>query len=87
MSTALSKSSKAILGRALDYTDADLQRIMSPAHFVNVRTTHGGPAPSETSRAIAESKRLLQADRGKWKTRRDHLARAEALLTARAQAL
>ena len=87
LATALSKSSKAILGRALDYSDADLQRIMSPAHFVNVRTTHGGPAPSETSRAIAESKRLLQADRGEWKTRRDHLERAEALLTSRARAL
>jgi argininosuccinate lyase len=87
LSTALSKASKAILGRALEYSDADLQRIMSPAHFVNVRTTHGGPAPSETSRAIAESKRLLQADRDRWKTCRAHVEDAEALLTARAQAL
>ena len=87
LSSALSKASKAILGRSLDYTDADLQRIMSPAHFVNVRTTHGGPAPAETSRAIAESKRLLQADRDAWKTRRDRLERAEAQLAARARAL
>jgi argininosuccinate lyase len=87
LSTALSKASKAILGRAIDYSEADLQRIMSPAHFVNVRTTHGGPAPSETSRAIAESKRLLQAARAEWQTRREHLEHAEALLTARAQAL
>ena len=35
---------------------------MSPRHFVEVRTTHGGPAPSETGRAIAESKR--RAGRG-----------------------
>lgn len=87
LSTALSKASKAILGHSLDYSDADLQRIMSPAHFVNVRTTHGGPAPSETGRAIAESKRLLQAARGEWQTRREHLERAETLLTTRAQAL
>ena len=73
LSSALAKASKAILGRSLDYSDADLQRIMSPAHFVNVRTTHGGPAPSETGRAIAESTRLLQADRDAWKTRRERL--------------
>jgi argininosuccinate lyase len=87
LSTALSKASKAILGRSLEYSEADLHRIMSPAHFVSVRTTHGGPAPSETSRAIAESRRLWQAARGEWQTRREHLERAEALLTARAQAL
>jgi argininosuccinate lyase len=87
LSAALSKASKAILGRALDYSEADLHRIMSPSHFVNVRTTHGGPAPSETGRAIAESKRLLQADRERWKTRRSQLADAEAKLTAAVAAL
>ena len=87
LSSALSKASQAILGRSLEYTEADLQRIMSPAHFVNVRTTHGGPAPSETGRAIAESKRRLQADRDEWKTRRERLARAEAQLAAKAKAL
>src|SRR5690349_24707334 len=46
LSSALSKASAATLGRALDYAEADLQRIMSPAHFVDVRTTFGGPAPS-----------------------------------------
>lgn len=87
LSSALAKASKAILGRSLDYSEADLQRIMSPAHFVNVRTTHGGPAPPETGRAIAESERLLQADRDAWKSRRERLERAETLLTARAKAL
>ena len=49
---ALSKASTAILGRALDYTEAELAAIMSPQHFVEVRTTYGGPAPSETARAL-----------------------------------
>ena len=39
LSGALAKASTAILGRALEYTEADLQRIMSPQHFVEVRTT------------------------------------------------
>lgn len=87
LSAALSKASSAILGRALDYSEADLQRIMSPGHFVEVRTTLGGPAPSETTRALNESKKLLQNDRDSWKSRRDRLAKAEAGLGTRAKAL
>ena len=78
---------ETILGRSLDYSEADLQRIMSPAHFVEVRKTHGGPAPSEAARAIGESKRLLDRDREAWRSRRSHLERAEAQLTALAQSL
>jgi argininosuccinate lyase len=87
LSVALSTASTAVLGRALDYSEEQLQTIMSPAHFVTVRTTHGGPAPSETGRAIAVSVRLLQSDREAWKARRAHLARAEAALTSLAAAL
>ena len=87
LSTALSTASTAILGRSLDYSEADLQRIMSPAHFVDVRTTFGGPAPSETTRAIDASKKLLQNDRNSWQDRRDHLASSEATLAAGAKTL
>ncbi|MDO8679519.1 MAG: argininosuccinate lyase, partial [Acidobacteriota bacterium] len=80
-------ASQAILGRPIVYSEPDLQRILSPAHFVSVRTTWGGPAPSETTRAIAESRRLLGADRNAWKARRDHLGRAEAALEARVKQL
>ena len=31
----------------LDYTDAQIAEILSPRHFVDVRRTHGGPAPAE----------------------------------------
>ena len=87
LSGALSKASSAILGKPLDYPEPDLQRIMSAPHFVNVRTTHGGPAPSETGRALAESTRVLAADRDGWRARRENLARAEARLQERVQAL
>jgi argininosuccinate lyase len=87
LSGALERASAAILGRPLYYTEDDLQRILSPAHFVNVRTTHGGPAPQETARAIDESRRVLAADRDAWRARRDHLARAEAALAARVKEL
>jgi argininosuccinate lyase len=87
LSEALATASSAILGRALVYSEDDLQRILSPRHFVEVRTTHGGPAPSETSRAITESARLLQRDRERWRSQRARLDQAQAELTARAGAL
>ena len=87
LSGALSKASGAILGKPLVYPEADLRRIMSAPHFVSVRTTHGGPAPSETGRALAESGRVLAADRDGWRARRENLARAEARLKERVQAL
>jgi argininosuccinate lyase len=87
LAVALAKASKAILGQALDYTEADLQRTMSPKHFVAVRKTHGGPAPVETSRALAESAKLMQRDRHAWSARRARLNQAETALATRARAL
>ena len=66
LSGALSKASAAILGKPLEYSEADLQTILSPSHFVNVRTTHGGPSPKETTRAIGESRQKLYDDRESW---------------------
>src|SRR5918993_425115 len=45
LSEALAKASRAILGRTLDYTEEELETVMSPRHFVEVRTTYGGAAP------------------------------------------
>ena len=56
LSEALSKASQALLDRTLTYTEEQLETIMSPRHFVEVRTTYGGPAPSETLRAIEVSR-------------------------------
>jgi argininosuccinate lyase len=87
LSAALASASRAILGDAIEYAEADLQTILSPAHFVGVRTTHGGPAPSETGRAIVASRRQLLADREEWKARRAAIDDAEAALSERVKAL
>jgi argininosuccinate lyase len=87
LADALSKSSNAILGRALEYSEADLQTILSPAHFVKVRTTHGGPAPAETGRALSASARALESDRQAWQSRRERQAAAEEQLKAGVRAL
>ena len=60
---------------------ADVERVLE------VRKTYGGPAPSETSRAISESARLFQRDRDMWMSLRRQLDHAEAALAARAKGL
>ena len=87
LSTTLSKASSAILGKPLEYSEKDLEQIMSPAHFVQVRGTHGGPSPKETSRAIAESRQKLHDDRESWQARRDRLRDAEARLAGQVKKL
>jgi len=87
LSVALAKASEAILGRTISYTEEALQTIMSPRHFVDVRTTWGGPAPGETLRALTLSAEALARDRAAWQARRDHLTAAERLLRDRVDAL
>jgi argininosuccinate lyase len=75
------------LGRRLPYSDADLQRILSPAYFVSVRTTLGGPAPEETARALDASQAALDRDHAWLTERRAALSSAEDRLRERASAL
>ena len=53
---------ESILGRSIAFTDDALAEVLSPEHFVRVRTTPGGPAPEESTRAIARSRASLLAD-------------------------
>jgi argininosuccinate lyase len=87
LSGALAKASRAILGRALDYSEERLETIMSPRHFVEVRTTYGGPAPSETARALSVTRANLTRDKAAWQQRREHVATAERTLRERVAAL
>jgi argininosuccinate lyase len=84
---ALADVSAGILGSPLQYADTEIESIISPKHFVEVRRTVGGPAPSETSRAIDEARRTLDTDR-RWLTAiRDVLSAADARLRERSRAL
>jgi argininosuccinate lyase len=81
LSLALRDASKDVTGQEIVYSESALAEILSPRHFVEVRKTHGGPAPSETLRAIGESEKLLRADQEWLKDVRARLARAERQLT------
>jgi argininosuccinate lyase len=87
LSQLLETASCEILGHAVQYTEAQLAEILSPAHFVGVRRTTGGPAPAETARALAASRSRLQQDEARAATLRDALAAAESRLNARSRAL
>jgi argininosuccinate lyase len=80
LSAALRDVSKEVTGTEIVYGEAALAEILSPHHFVSVRTTHGGPAPSETLRAIGESEELLHADESWLREAREKLRRAETQL-------
>ena len=87
LGATLATVSGDLLGVALQYSDAQLAQIMSARHFVDVRQTHGGPAPVETARAVAASKQALETDREWHADRRDAIAAAETTLRQRSVAL
>ena len=87
LSAALSAISQDVLGAPLPYSDEEIAGILSPRHFVDVRSTHGGPAPAETRRALGEARQHLDADRGWLAGVRTALAGAETALRERSQAL
>ena len=83
----LTDASTEVLGKPLDYTEAQLTQILSPRHFVEVRTTFGGPAPDETARAAKVSRGQLETDEAWWTKVTGALAKAEQTLAARSAAL
>jgi len=87
LSAILAEATSAMLDAPLPYSDRDLERILSPRHFVNIRKTYGGPAAEETARAIEASAIHLNGDQAWWTGRMTSLTDAEQRLATRAQAL
>jgi argininosuccinate lyase len=87
LSVLLGEASAALRSEPIVYTEAELRQILSPRHFVNVRTTYGGPAPSETAAASAASQQELAADRTWWGRATQALNDAERRLATRASRL
>jgi argininosuccinate lyase len=69
------------------YTSARLAEILSPRRFVGVRQTPGGPAPSETGRALTASRDLHDRDTAWLRDRRERLTAAERALSVGSRAL
>jgi argininosuccinate lyase len=87
LSDVVASASQELTGTPVHYTEEQLAEILSPRHFVEIRTTYGGPAVSETTQALQESRQLLAAD-DRWRAvRLERLAAAEADLRERSAAL
>jgi argininosuccinate lyase len=87
LADVLGAASEQVIGRRLSYAEDRLRQIMSPRYFVEVRRTLGGPAPEQTTRAVAASTSALERDRADWQARRDQLSAAERRLHERVRAL
>jgi argininosuccinate lyase len=87
LSDLLTAVSSEVLAAPLVYSEAALAQILSARHFVTVRRTHPGPAPTETARAIEESRRNLDDDETWWTAATAALADAERRLKEQADRL
>jgi argininosuccinate lyase len=87
VASLLKEVSSDVAGGPIVYDEERLAEILSPQHFVAVRTTYGGPAPSETARASGVSEVSLAADDQWLASTREHLVRAADALKAAAAAL
>lgn len=83
----LARVSADLLGAPLRYGDEEIARIMSPRHFVELRRTPGGPAPSETTRAIELSRDVLDRDRAWLDKQHEAVRDADARRRQRSQML
>ncbi|MGB2715974.1 MAG: argininosuccinate lyase [Vicinamibacterales bacterium] len=73
----LARISAETHGTAIHYSSDQLAQILSPAHFVEVRTTRGGPNPDVVAQAIQVSRERLANDQGWFEERMASLKRAE----------
>jgi argininosuccinate lyase len=87
LAAVVAAASAELAGRRLVYTSDRLDEILSPRHFVEIRRTPGGPAPSVTAGALDASRTALAADRRWLDDTRTHLASAESRLRERSQQL
>ena len=73
--------------REITLSEQDLARILSPEHFVAVRQSPGGPAPSVTTAALAEARAAAERDAQAIAALREAVAAAGAQLKQAVEAL
>jgi len=79
--------STRVTGAAIDLDPARLDDVLCPSHFVRVRETLGGPAPSRTAEAVRAADAMLARDTAWIAAARARLAGADRDRSAALQAL
>jgi argininosuccinate lyase len=87
VSEIIASASQELLGAPIRYTEDRVTAILSPRHFVDVRTTLGGPAPERTTAALESSRQTLASDQAWLAGTRARLDGSAAELAARSAAL
>jgi argininosuccinate lyase len=87
LAALVAEISSALADERIEASPQSIAEALSARHFVSIRRTHGGPAPEETARAIAESRQHAAADRAWWRQATDALADASRRLAERSAAL
>jgi argininosuccinate lyase len=87
LSELVTRAVRDLSGRDVRLSEAALEKLLSPEHFVAVRRTPGGPAPEVTAEAIDVGRDRLGADAAWLQQARDALSGARAKLEAAARAL
>ena len=84
---ALRAASTETLGRPVEFAAGELEKVLSPTHFVEIRRTPGGPSPAETTLALGESRNRLGDDREWLQERVGRLKEAQEELQRRSSQL
>jgi argininosuccinate lyase len=87
LAAAVAEATAGLPGGPIRCGEAALQASLSPRQFIEVRRTHGGPAPGETARALGVSESELDDDRAWLDRTRNGLESAAAELHRRSAAL
>ena len=87
LSAVVAEATAGLPGGPVRCGEAALRASLSPRRFVEVRSTHGGPAPAETARALDASRSVLRDERAWLQAAREHLESAAAGLQRRSAAL
>jgi argininosuccinate lyase len=87
LSRTVAEATAALPGGPVRSEESALEASLNPRHFVDIRRTHGGPAPEETARALAASRSALDADVAWLAATRTALESAAGELTRRSAAL
>jgi argininosuccinate lyase len=87
LQASLAAASADVLGSPLVYDESRLRELLSPEHFVRIRTTWGGPAPSETTAALVAERDRTDTDAAWLDSRRAGLTAAAGARQAAARAL
>ena len=88
MTTALlDEAAIEYMGEPVHLSEASLRNALDPEHFVKSRTLHGGPAPEEARRQIAEFQAALERDRDELEAARRRIGEAHEKLEAAVDAV